>query len=303
MPAISVIIPVYNASATLRQCVDSLLTQEYKDFELILVDDGSTDKSLSICQDYTTKDRRVKVLHQDNLGVSAARNLGIQHSAGVWVTFVDSDDYVEPTFLSGFSIPTADLIIVGMKSFRFSSLSLYTIYGYPSTVILEGNALRSYLKQYVSDLLFRSPCAKFYKKTLMSDIHFHEDMKIAEDSCFVLDYLSRVSCISCVNNGSYVIRLSPIPAKSKYALSVENAIKSLQHLHDSYRKLDSVFQIGHYGFYSFIGYFKEISQNDWKSNPNKWYHNESVKLFYDYIWKELSLRQKVRIVAARFLKK
>lgn len=97
--AISVIVPVYQASAYLEQCVRSLLAQTFSDWELILVDDGSTDGSLELCQRYAKSDSRIKVLHQSNAGVSAARNTGLTAAKGLWIAFVDADDWVEPEYL------------------------------------------------------------------------------------------------------------------------------------------------------------------------------------------------------------
>lgn len=94
MPLISVIIPVYNASAYLSKCVESILTQQVSDLELLLVDDGSRDNSLAICNDYAAKDPRVKVISKENGGVSSARNCGLDNATGEWVTFVDSDDWL-----------------------------------------------------------------------------------------------------------------------------------------------------------------------------------------------------------------
>ena len=94
-PKISVIIPVYNAESTLRRCVDSVLAQTFTDFECLLINDGSKDKSGAICDEYARKDSRVKVFHKENGGVSAARNVGLDNARGEWVTFVDSDDYYD----------------------------------------------------------------------------------------------------------------------------------------------------------------------------------------------------------------
>lgn len=96
---VSVIIPVYNSESYLHRCVDSLLTQSYADFELILVDDGSRDSSSDICDEYARKDDRVKVFHRENAGVSSARNLGLDNATGEFVVFVDSDDWVDIHFL------------------------------------------------------------------------------------------------------------------------------------------------------------------------------------------------------------
>lgn len=96
MPAISVIVPVYNTEKYLRRCVDSILAQSFGDFELILVDDGSPDNCGGICDEYATKDSRVQVIHKENSGVSASRNVGIERATGDYILFCDSDDYVSP---------------------------------------------------------------------------------------------------------------------------------------------------------------------------------------------------------------
>ena len=94
MPKISVIVPVYNAEKYLHRCVDSILTQTFTDFELLLINDGSKDKSGAICDEYAAKDSRVRVFHKENGGVSSARNLGLDNAKGEWITFVDSDDWI-----------------------------------------------------------------------------------------------------------------------------------------------------------------------------------------------------------------
>ena len=99
MCEISVIIPVYNTEAFVRRCVDSVLRQMYRDFEVILVDDGSSDGSLALCHDMAANDSRVVVLHQANSGASVARNKGLDAARGEWVMFVDSDDWIEPDML------------------------------------------------------------------------------------------------------------------------------------------------------------------------------------------------------------
>lgn len=99
MPEISVIVPVYNTGHLLRKCVDSILNQTFTDFELFLVNDGSTDDSGQICDEYAAKDSRVKVIHQKNQGQSVARNNAIEQMQGSWVHFVDSDDWIHPQML------------------------------------------------------------------------------------------------------------------------------------------------------------------------------------------------------------
>lgn len=100
MPRISVIVPVYNVEPYIHQSVDSILAQTFTDFELILVDDGSPDNCPSICDEYVKKDNRVHVIHQENSGLSAARNAGLEIAKGDYVSFVDSDDMIHPQFLA-----------------------------------------------------------------------------------------------------------------------------------------------------------------------------------------------------------
>ena len=93
-PLISVIVPVYNVAEYLPECVDSICNQSYKNLEIILVDDGSTDNSGKICDEYAKKDLRIKVIHKENGGLSDARNTGIEIAQGEWISFVDSDDLI-----------------------------------------------------------------------------------------------------------------------------------------------------------------------------------------------------------------
>ena len=110
---ISVIVPVYNAGEYLEKCVNSILNQTFTDFELILVDDGSTDASGSMCDEFAQKDSRVKVIHQSNAGSSAARNVGIKASSGAFLSFVDSDDWLDPDFLEVLSTPVLKSLKAG----------------------------------------------------------------------------------------------------------------------------------------------------------------------------------------------
>lgn len=99
MPKISVIVPVYNTEKYLHRCIDSILTQTFTDFELLLINDGSKDNSGAICDEYAAKDSRVRVFHKENGGASSARNVGLENAKGEWVTFVDSDDALQQNAL------------------------------------------------------------------------------------------------------------------------------------------------------------------------------------------------------------
>lgn len=119
MPKLSVIVPVYNTEKYLRECIDSILAQTFTDFELILVNDGSTDGSGAICDEYAEKDPRIQVIHQENGGITVARKSGVRVARGEYVTFVDSDDWIDQEMyrimLAGES---ADIVICNMIRFR-----------------------------------------------------------------------------------------------------------------------------------------------------------------------------------------
>jgi glycosyltransferase involved in cell wall biosynthesis len=107
---LSIIIPVYNSSPYLKRCLDSVLGQTYTDFELLIINDGSEDDSLSICRKYEQQDRRIKVFSKPNGGVSSARNVGLAHASGQWICFIDSDDYVEKNHLEKLTADIGDSI-------------------------------------------------------------------------------------------------------------------------------------------------------------------------------------------------
>ena len=115
----SVIVPVYNAEKTLRRCLDSILRQTFSDYEVILVDDGSKDSSLDICKSYCAKDKRFSVLHQENSGVSKARNRGLDSAKGNYICFVDSDDTITSDYLeqvnNAATAQKTDAIFIGYR--------------------------------------------------------------------------------------------------------------------------------------------------------------------------------------------
>ena len=118
-PKISIIVPVYKVEKYLRRCLDSIVAQTFTDWECILIDDGSPDNSGRICDEYAEKDKRFRVFHQENVGVSAARNKGLDEARGEWIGFVDSDDWIEKNmyeYLYNDAIETkADVVVCGFR--------------------------------------------------------------------------------------------------------------------------------------------------------------------------------------------
>lgn len=222
-PTISVIVPVYNTEKYLDECVQSILNQIFTDFELLLIDDGSTDQSGAICDTYTLQDKRVKVFHKENGGVSSARNMGLDEARGEWITFVDSDDWLKPDYLMNLYVcvnEKVDLII-----------------SYASIVIPTGeNLTKKHNNGWVSDSNFldlfskyemcqNTTCwAKLYKTSFIKDykIRFNESMSMGEDTVFLYNYLAHSSLIYISNNIDYFYRdVSRSLSKKTFSLLLE----------------------------------------------------------------------------------
>ena len=294
-PLVTVIIPVYNSEKTLRKCIDSILYQSFKDFELILVDDGSSDLSPVICNDYAAKDSRVKVFRKINGGVSSARNLGLENAHGYWITFIDADDYITESFFDGIDRQNNDLLIVPYIWSRKGSDSFDDrLINYE---LVEKENISSFLNKYLTTAIFRGPCAKFYKRELMEGIRFDEAMKVAEDAFFVHHYLLKCERIYCLHNGRYVVNLADVGAEVKYKSTTEYAIQSLNKLFGSFKELVVFWGINKFLFNSYLVYFKAVSREDWKKNPSKWYRNHDVRKMYEYIWNDLPLKDRLKIRA------
>ena len=196
MPMISIIIPVYNTQQYLPRCIDSILSQSFTDFELLLIDDGSTDGSGKICDAYAEKDNRIRVFHKENGGVSSARNLGLNEAQGEWICFVDSDDELLPDGLQimadGIS-NEVDMIMAGYYEFEGETLLTDTSKFGKDGLISRNDAL---LMMYPSESMpyMGYPWGRLYKRNLVleKDLSFDVHIKIKEDTLFVVEYLCSI---------------------------------------------------------------------------------------------------------------
>ena len=201
MPKISVIVPVYNTEKYLHRCVDSILAQTFTDFELLLIDDGSTDGSGAICDEYAQKDSRVRVFHKENGGVSSARNLGLDNARGEWISFVDSDDWIEYSSIQNLiNQGDADLII-GSVSIEPQG----NIRNLSSKEKIEGDELNRILTTEINNFVISSPFAKLYKNKIIKEnsLRFNEELCLGEDNVFVKSYLIYALSLRCVNKICY----------------------------------------------------------------------------------------------------
>lgn len=210
MPELSVIVPVYNSEQTIKRCLESILCQNYKDYELILIDDGSTDLSGRICDYYQNRNSRIKVWHQANVGVSCARNKGIEIANGNYVTFIDADDTVAPLFLD-----------TGMKYMQSAKRELF-ICGYER--IGNNKRINNCISHDVSGRLYdlsestilellkanyMAQCwGKIYKRQLIDNTRFDPSMKFGEDLCFNIEIIKKNPEIIAINESLYFYMMS-----------------------------------------------------------------------------------------------
>lgn len=207
MPAVSVIVPVYNVEKYLDQCVRSITNQTCRDIEIILVDDGSKDKSGRMCDEWARRDKRVKVIHKENSGISDTRNLGIENARGDWILFIDSDDWYEKenhieTLLSFAKQNDSDIVCFNYKRFfektqAFSDTLCHSEMPNPSLLYMVDN------KIFTS-----SACLKLIKKSILTENNiFFEKGVLSEDIEFNAKFLLTTGKISFCEDCVYVYRL------------------------------------------------------------------------------------------------
>lgn len=196
MIGISAIVPVYNAEKYLTKCIDSILTQTYDNFELILIDDGSTDRSGEICDRYAETDERITVIHKENGGVSAARNTGIDIAKGEYITFIDSDDYIDTDFFSSaykaVSSINADEYVSGivMETVANGSIVCSDFYTIKETRLYNIKLLFERLNVDYPLICICGPCCKLYRNAIIryNNIRFDIHMNLGEDTLFNLNF-------------------------------------------------------------------------------------------------------------------
>ena len=208
MPFFSVIVPVYQAKAYLEKCIESILHQSFSDFELILVDDGSNDGSENICDTYAEQEKRIRVIHQKNQGVSCARNAGLDASVGKYITFADADDWMDTTLFQrcfdALNENPADVLYHAVKKDIWNKEETKSISkGLPS---ISGMVSREQMKAYMMKTENDMNCTVFsyvIRESLLEDIRFDIQMPYAEDAVFVMQVLTRAQDYYFLQNCDY----------------------------------------------------------------------------------------------------
>ena len=213
----SIIIPIYNAEKYVEECVISVLNQTYKNIEVILINDGSTDRSHAIALELASLDSRVTLYNTPNSGVSAARNTGLSKAGGAYVVYIDADDYlVDTNVLEELDIATSldcDLIMYDIATHDLPSNDL------PEPRVYAGREqIDQLLPVLVDKEYINSPCNKAYKRELIDKHHirFNEQIRVGEDLLFNIDYFRHCNTMYYLRKQLYFYRSNDVSATNKY---------------------------------------------------------------------------------------
>lgn len=239
---ISIIIPVFNAEKYIAECLTSVITQTYTDLEILLIDDGSTDQSGQICDQFANEDKRIKVIHKSNGGVSSARNTGLEWAQGEYIAFVDADDCVDKEYISKLYkkiIDTkADISFCGYS--KLINTNLYEV----KESIPECVNVNTHDEAFVDLLcrlftlknyIFGSCCRILFRKTLAKDIYFNSNIKISEDLLFLVSIMLKAKIIASVSQPLYFYRQASASVSQSYK---RDYLNNQEHL---YLELEKIF--------------------------------------------------------------
>lgn len=233
---ISVVVPIYNSEIYLEKCVQSVLMQSYRNFELILVDDGSRDESGVICDKFAKSDARIRVFHNSNKGVSTARNFGIDVSTGEWITFLDSDDWLEVDYL--------EKLIRGNEE-NDLVVSYYYAIGWDKWAS-EPWESRLYNKENIRDSFahnmkeFSFVCSKMYKTSIIKGfgIRFNSNISYSEDSIFTFTYLQYTNTVKIQSDALYCYNCYPAESLTTKSWSWESAAYTIEQMYNALSSLE-----------------------------------------------------------------
>lgn len=208
MAKISVIVPVYNSEMYLKRCIDSILHQKLTDFELLCIDDGSTDNSGKILDEYLNADNRIRVFHNKNSGVSSSRNFGIDNSSASYIVFVDSDDYVDEYYLQALYNGIKDkndLAICDMNDIYNDEFVMYNTKNDKYDYIQFTKNEEKIIAKCIENRKFNYVCDKIFSSDIIkvNDIRFDVDVSFGEDTIFVMKYFKYIDGFCLIDGHHY----------------------------------------------------------------------------------------------------
>lgn len=274
MPDISIIVPVYNAEQTLRTCIDSILSQSCRNWELILIDDGSIDSSPMICDEYAARDSRIAVVHKMNGGVSSARNVGLDMASGKWITFIDADDYISKDYFNVInSNIVEDLVIV--CNYHFLDDKLPLAYEPIDNLVATGmQQIKNFLRAYLHYHIMMVPWGKFYRRRIVNGLRFELGQRIGEDVIFNLYYFRHCRSLRLDNRAKYYYFQD---SSDKYIMSITDSLLHLGNIFRAYKNLSVVSP----QFCLFeLNLFTKLSREYITQHPCYWYRTKLIHKLY-----------------------
>lgn len=235
-PSLSVIVPVYNVAPYLQKCVDSLLSQRFADMEILLIDDGSTDESGRLCDEFAQKDQRVIALHKKNGGACSARNHGMDNAQGEFIVFVDADDYVTDSYLVHLMESDSDMVVTGLQ--MFGAKNDLRVPDSRSNFGIEGLASH-WNTPPVMNYLYCYPVAKRFKMKIVRDngLRFDESLFFSEDLYFNMRYYCYAETFTELPYADYLYRITEITRDVKYKMGTAELITHRERLEDCFDSL------------------------------------------------------------------
>ena len=271
MKKVSIIIPVYKVEKYLPECLDSVINQTYGNLQIIVVDDGSTDSSGRICDEYAAKDNRITVIHQVNAGAANAKNMGLDNVKGDYVTFVDSDDWVEPnwieTMVDAMEKYGVDVVECGFDIVYADSVDEGKIYQHGEILTVE-DYFRQYNDNWVSVIFWN----KLFKASLTKDIRFRKERRCIDDEFYTYKVISNAEKMARISDVLYHYR-------QRKSSAVNNDNHSLQITDDSLNVLIER--------YEWISRFnKKLKKAQLKHDVDAVYYYSKSLLFNDELIKK-----------------
>ncbi len=235
-PKISIIVPIYNVEKYLPKCIESILNQSFKNFELILVNDGSPDDCQKICLSYKETDKRIKIINKENQGLLSARKSGLENSNGEYISFVDADDWVDYDFLSSFNklieLYKPDIIVSGFyrafegKNEKILPINNIGFYSNNSIKEIKNKMLKTdvFFQHGISTYVWN----KLYKRDILKDILYNvpNDITMGEDAAITYAYMSKISNLVITHSCNYFYRQRP----SSMVKAIQNTSLEIKHL-------------------------------------------------------------------------
>lgn len=231
LPEVSIILPVYNAGNTISKCIESLQHQTFKNFEILLINDGSVDNTYDILKKIETSDNRIKVFDKPNGGASSARNFGMKYAKGEFLMFVDADDYIDVNFIEKLMATNAAIAIGNIRFHKGENeTDFYSLGGR-----YEGRkSITQVLNNYFDSTLLSSCCAKTLRSDLIKkyNLRFDENLDSGEDQIFMLQYfmLCEIKSVNLITDSSYHYMMDESNSLSKRNVPLSTSVKAIEYL-------------------------------------------------------------------------